>query len=325
MTLKISEVKSRNTRMIARLKQLGINIKHTQGLEGLAAAENFSDWNKYEAYLHKHNTARLQTETDVSKQPRFIAVHPGSGKTTCLQMLVADCISNGKTALYIDCSTGTFERMPTFLQKQCTVFSGKQLIEHGNNKHSKLDLGDKPFKLVEMDFGVSYADSNKVYDLIRLLKYVKNAIAGGSLINIGLIVLDEFHRLSIQNDFVMQFLVPEFIELGAPLVIGSQLLPNNLPNDGLQWRITTTKDLKSECCGNEVLNYSYMYLDECTSEPPSFDDADRLPEAFAAYVYMHVRRIKYPNTLGSKKPLLDMFSEYYQSESHHTVCSKYQG
>ncbi|MBP8275554.1 MAG: hypothetical protein KAX55_01500 [Propionivibrio sp.] len=51
MNLSLREAKNQATRLTARLKTLGVEIKRTQALEGVAAVHNFTDWNRMQASL----------------------------------------------------------------------------------------------------------------------------------------------------------------------------------------------------------------------------------------------------------------------------------
>lgn len=51
MNISLREVKKQADRLTARLKTLGVEIKRTQALEGVAAVHDFTDWNRMQASL----------------------------------------------------------------------------------------------------------------------------------------------------------------------------------------------------------------------------------------------------------------------------------
>lgn len=77
MATLVDSAKRRAKLLMQRLKELGADIKHTQALEALAASEDFSDWNRYQAHLLRHNPA-----LDLDPSLNVVALRPGMGKTT---------------------------------------------------------------------------------------------------------------------------------------------------------------------------------------------------------------------------------------------------
>lgn len=78
----VEAAKSRAQRLSARLKELGVSVRHTQSLEALAAVEGFRDWNRYQAHLEKKCAPWLPT------QGRRVLMlgPPGTGKTSACKV-----------------------------------------------------------------------------------------------------------------------------------------------------------------------------------------------------------------------------------------------
>lgn len=314
MLLNVSELKSRNTRMISRLKKLGVDIKHTQGLEGLAAAENFSDWNKYEAHLRNQAKESPTSSSPFTwTQPRFLALPPGSGKSTILQMLSADCISRGKSVLYIDCGTGVYADMPSFLINKCQLVSLRRDVDGNTQVNAFSTLTATPLKLLELDIRQHIREGEELGVFVSLaVDKVKAICTPAFLSTLGLVVIDEFHQLPLQTGMAQRVLVNTLLELGAPLIVGSQEYPSKMLASSIDWRVITRRSMDYKM---QVFDqHPCIFVEDYVNLPPSFTDELVLPEAYSVYAHMALRGIKYGYTLANKEPLLAMFETHHREQ-----------
>lgn len=84
----VDAAKSRAQHLAARLKALGVNLRHTQALEALAASEGFRDWNRYQAHLES-SPQHLPRPSVERKRVLFLG-RPGTGKTrACMEWAFA--------------------------------------------------------------------------------------------------------------------------------------------------------------------------------------------------------------------------------------------
>lgn len=316
MLLTLSEVKSRNARMLARLRKLGVEIKNTQGLEALAAIENFSDWNKFEAHLQKQvqNIAAHKEEMH-PQPPRFICLSPGSGKSAVLELLMVDCASKGNFVICFDFSGNGFRGMPpdyTSLVEVIPVTWSDVGDLRVGQLHPKTDRPIKLFAFTtETHFGsVDYR--GKVF--ADLVKQITENWSRDVLGHLGLVVVDEFHRVRDGRHDVIHVSLPLLHGLGPTLVVGSQVFPLDLKNSVLAWRVITTKDIDSHADAHSVLDgISHVFLEDCVNLPPSFADDSVLIEAFAVYTYMKLRRKAFNFQFGRHTNMIQIFSNEWQA------------
>lgn len=109
----VDAAKSRAQRLGARLKELGVTVRHTQALEALAAAEGFRDWNRYQASLEH---AELPLE---ARGKRVLLVgRPVTGKTTACQEWAFK--ESQSVVLWVEGvgNTSSYDRLPAEVQER---------------------------------------------------------------------------------------------------------------------------------------------------------------------------------------------------------------
>lgn len=318
MLLTLAAVKSRNARMLARLRKLGVDIKNTQGLEALAAIENFADWNKFEAHLQNQpQMHQLRMAPALPQPPRFLVLSPGSGKSAIMQLLAAQCAAKGRIVVCIDFSGNGFQSMPLAYSEQMEVIpvtfdqQGDVIVEPVQPRN------DKPIKLLQFaTAGLSRHAEDLGKAFAAVAQHMVDNWSSEVLDKIGLVLVDEFHRIQAGMRYAVHITLPLLHTLGALLVVGSQVYPFDLRDSPLNWRVITTKDIDSQANAQTVhAEVSHVFLDDCVNLPPSFSDDTLLVEAFSVYIHMTTRRKAYNFHLGPYAHIIDSFSNAWLSES----------
>lgn len=124
-----STVDLQATRLTDRLISLGVTLKRTQALEGIAAIYGFSDWNRFQAQLSApikdiNKVASTQKRTQPSKNPvdhQVLLMRPGEGKSLAILYALVDAIEkNNGIRLVIDCldNGSGYDRLPESIKEK---------------------------------------------------------------------------------------------------------------------------------------------------------------------------------------------------------------
>ena len=244
----IKEAKQQATRLLTRLNELGVAIKHAQALEGVAAIFNHSDWNRYSALLKtQENSVSDVTEKSDENENfsiptladtpiTFLAMSPGYGKSTILYHCLADALYQpSATGVYIDCSghraTGIPYEIPRNIACHCSLIQ-LRVTDDGELQTitESLDLSKESLKRIviySIDFGGlgvgrnNLANSNALFSLVydHILK-----LPQAFLSELRYVLIDEFDRIGFKAS--QRGLTSLYDRLpNRKIVVSSQTLP----------------------------------------------------------------------------------------------------
>lgn len=216
-------------RLKKRLNELGVDIQHTQALEGVAAIAGWTSWNGYQSSLGF-------LETVPTPKHYWLAFRPGEGKTSAIKLYVKEyCKSEQDSVLWID--LGGCEHVPGF--KCCEI----RYDHRGRIEIDEIPATDDSRVLVRfkrMDSaggfggGISKAFCNFVFVL-------NNQFPLRFRRDLGLVVIDEFQSIGLMADTVYSIMLPLLAGEKARLIVASQIPKSRLPLCPLNFNLVGSK------------------------------------------------------------------------------------
>ena len=239
---RITAAKAQADRLTTRLRDLGVEIKRTQSLEGIAAINNFSDWNRYQAHM-EHDAPDDFGAMAGGRLHRIILMRPGEGKTGILLLRFADAILEGKgIPIFIDCvRTNSLEALPEEVRRHATR------ITASFDKDGKLEdipAPSGPIRALWVDLvGESLPGAPAVAKAFCSLAAAIQSNWGRDFFGrVSVVLIDEFQRVDERNADVFAQALPTLASSGAQLIVATQLVSSVMPLSSLDFALITTSD-----------------------------------------------------------------------------------
>jgi hypothetical protein len=300
MQISLREAKKQADRLTSRLKTLGIEIKRTQALEGIAAVHNFSDWNRFQANLESTappsvSIAGSGGDLVVDRGPhRVLMLRPGEGKTSILTLLFADAIrAKAQIPIWIDCNDGYPQHsLPPFVLDHTTVITAN-FDENGNIQNlappsdgcRAIWISLHNPKIPSFPSGRTQEESGRTIRtkaFINLLARIRTNWPSEITRNIGWALFDEFAALDEEHNDLFSTSLPDFAGDNATIVIATQFMKelSRAAQSPLRCRIVSSKVSANIARSIEDL----ITADANYTLPPSLDSSETLVESFAKMV-----------------------------------------
>lgn len=241
MDISLREAKKQADRLIARFKELGIEIKRTQALEGVAAIHNFSDWNRFQSH------ASIAPKLKPSLPNRLLYLRPGEGKSSTLALLFSDAIRLGNgVPVWIDCNDGSTDlALPSLIDDQVM----KITVEFDSDGQ----LGDLPpvpasvkaiWIALHNPMMRPYLEGGRD---ARTKAFINLSKASSSWLkhikaNINLVLLDELHVIEQSQSNIYTSAFSDWTSDSVMLIAATQYI-KDIPDHAMeQFEVITTND-----------------------------------------------------------------------------------
>lgn len=252
--LSIQKIKLQAGRVTERLKSLGLNIKHTQALEVVAAVHNFPDWNRLKASLDS-KTIKEHSQSDTPH--RILILQPGTGKSFSMGVLFGNQIKvssfnrdHAGIPIYIECSeSGPPSWWPQSILNETSKITARFDID-GNI--CSIDKPDANCKGIWIGFNNSEARSADLplrwrinaKSLLNLIFHIRDNWPVSIKHQIGLILIDEFSCVDETYPELLETVLPNFAGEKAKLVIATQFIPDLTPfrNSPLRFKFISSEN-----------------------------------------------------------------------------------
>lgn len=255
MSISLQEAKHEAGRLTSRLKALGVDIKHTQSLEGIAAVHNFSDWNRFQSSLNSIPVSRVfDSTTDRSRRGpnRVLVLRPGEGKTSIMALIFANAVrEQAGIPLWIDCCGeeslsifSTHTRDHTELVSVSFDSEG-QILEMPSVSADCRGIFVR-LRNPEVNSLTANGMAVRTKAFVNLLAYIKKSWPRGIVDRINWVLIDEFARLDERYPRLFDGAIHEFAGKHSTVVIGTQNIETGVAaNSALKFRfISSTETAK---------------------------------------------------------------------------------
>ncbi|WP_298595276.1 glyoxalase superfamily protein [uncultured Zoogloea sp.] len=321
MDISLREAKQQADRLTSRLKELGVDIKRTQALEGIAAVHNFSDWNRFQANLDSAAEASPaiaaaggQPATDLlgDRGPhRVLMLRPGEGKTSVLTLIFADAIRDKSgIPLWIDCNDGAPRHaLPPFVLDHTTSIVAR--FDSKGHIEALPDIGPECraiwVSLYNPDIRPYTPDGLAIRTkaFINLLALIRSTWPESITGRINWALMDEFAVLDIEYPGLLDTALPQFAGQHATIVIATQYMATSkAARSPLKCRVISSRDTANMAAFRDSIGKTddLVIADTNISLPPSLEATETLVESLAKLVLVslqHKGEVKYQ--LGSSE------------------------
>lgn len=318
MDISLREAKQQADRLTSRLKALGVDIKRTQALEGIAAVHNFSDWNRFQANLDPTHVlpapmaAASEGDLVANRGPhRVLMLRPGEGKTSILTLIFAEAIrEKSGIPIWIDCNDGSARHaLPPFVLDHTTTITA-QFDEQGqigalpeldpNCRAIWVSLYNPTIRPYSPD-GLAI----RTRAFIKLLSLIRSTWPDSITKRINWALMDEFTALDIEHPGLLDTAMPDFAGQNTTIVIATQYMATSrVASSPLQCRIISSRDTANMAAFKDSISKTddLVIADTNISLPPSLAATETLVENLAKLVLVSLQRkgeVKYE--LGSNE------------------------
>ncbi|WP_199028487.1 hypothetical protein [Ralstonia sp. ASV6] len=343
------EAKQRAARITSRLRALGYDLSTNHGLQALAAAENYPDWNRMLAAIEKRqpeSKSDVRTSRGVERphldragrggRTSLVCCGPGGGSTTILSLRMAAEHVRGGRCIFVSLVTDAASALEdTFLSRG----HHRILIEGWRTPGGDLDhqvtwSGDPKFDNPQSSLLVTLRirDKEVLFDgerrdlfalLAKLPELLGSAGGRGNLDTISLVLLDEAHRVCFggARDLVRD-VITRFASGGAEVVASTQLFDGVTVHPGEQLaldRVIATRSMRDrfqERHPAHPLLSRIVVLENLADRLPDMDQDESMLEAFAGVVYrgMHGEQVQLSESQRGKavQGLLDELTQRWE-------------
>lgn len=317
MDISLREAKQQADRLTSRLKALGVDIKRTQALEGIAAVHNFSDWNRFQANLDPTEVLPAQVAASEGDPPksrgphRVLMLRPGEGKTSILTLIFADAIrEKSGIPLWIDCNDGTARHaLPPFVLDHTTTITA-QFDEQGQiGPLPELDPNCRAIWVSLYNPAIRpYSPDGlaiRTRAFIKLLSLIRSTWPDSITKRINWALMDEFTALDIEHPGLLDAAMPDFAGQSTTVVIATQYMATSrAASSPLKCRIISSRDTANMAVFKDSIGKTddLVIADTNISLPPSLETTETLVESLAKLVLVSLQRngeVKYD--LGSNE------------------------
>ncbi len=241
------QAKGAATRIVERLRALGVDIKNSHGYQAVAAYHDIPDWNRLSSVIDRDartpsNSAAKHTHRHSrAKAASYHALvdGPGTGKTTTLWMrTVIEAFERNGTLLFISLEGEDY--IPTQLVGLTHRITVSMPASAEPSEQPTVSLVaasvEKPSGAVinvRLPRGVSLFDTAPAY-FLHILKQLPEILAmalpAGFLESVSLICLDEAHRVMTHGSQelgreLFSDIIPRWRQGNADVIVAAQALP----------------------------------------------------------------------------------------------------
>jgi hypothetical protein len=334
MDISLREAKQQADRLSSRLKDLGVDIKRTQALEGIAAVHNFSDWNRFQANLDSSAAGSPviaasggQPATDLlnDRGPhRVLMLHPGEGKTSVLTLIFADAIRDKSgIPLWIDCNDGAPRHvLPPFVLDHTTSIVARFDSEGQIEALPDIDPECRALwvSLYNPDIRPYTPDGRSIRTkaFINLLALIRSTWPESITGRINWALMDEFAVLDIDHPGLLDTALPEFAGRLTTVVIATQYIATSkVASSPLKFRIISSRDTANMAAfkGSIGAMDDLVIADTDISMPPLLEATEALVENLAKLVLVSLLRkgeVKYQLGSSDRAWLVEKIVSYWQ-------------
>lgn len=214
---RLKHVKRQAKKMVSRLSELGVTVKHSQALEGIAAINGYPDWNHFSATFNSPLAPAVDdpaseviaglSDGGLSNLVRKVAsgfpyvcdqeftllcLGTGQGKSTILYHCMADAAERNATFIYLDCANG--EEIPKHFRDKAHFISVFE--EGGEIKEFISSNGIGEVVIVNLNLRVRKIDPNWFADfMFRLI----DSLPKEFISRLGYVLADEFDKAGLNN------------------------------------------------------------------------------------------------------------------------------
>lgn len=342
MDISLREAKQQADRLTSRLKELGVNIKRTQALEGIAAVHNFSDWNRFQAGRNSkalpadaaHTNERSAADIIQGRGPhRVLLLRPGEGKTSILTLIFAEAMrEQSGVPIWIDCDDGVSRHnIPSFVLDQTTIVTAHFDSQGNIEVLTEIDPDCRGIWVSLLNTEIRPYSANgleiRARALINLLALIRNEWPKLFTSRISWALFDGFSSVSGEYPTLFSNALPEFAGHNTTVVIASQLTAMHIAaSSPLRCRFISSKD--TQMVGSKFKDAvspldDLVIADANLSLPPSLESTESLVESFAKLVLVGLthRDVKYQlGNSGRARLVEEIFNDWNQKPPTPQSC-----
>lgn len=252
MSQPLKEAKLQADRLTQRLRDLGVTLKRTQALEGIAAVHNFTDWNRYQAHLERAASGDVEllgagtfppASAASSTAHRVLLMRPGEGKSSILALMLADEIRTGRgIPVWIDCNNGSPSHvLPPFVAEQVSridVHFDKDEIDFPEPPRSPRAIW------ISLTGLQTYNDEgkwNRTRAFCALAEALRTSWPASLVSRFSLTLIDETHVLDESQPVVFGNAIPALAFDRAQVLVATQYL-QSIPACPIDFELISTKE-----------------------------------------------------------------------------------
>jgi hypothetical protein len=286
MITSLHEAKDAADRLIARLNELGVSLKRTQAYEGLAAVENFSDWNKYRAYLERGG-AKPEHGTPVpalgpnacffdvkaaqgealypSDHHHILLMRPGEGKSSMMLLLFADAVRVGRgVPIWINCYDPGAEPADPVMKMLSTLATRIDILYDTSGLIDDITIPENTralwFNLVPST-GTPDIYKHERTALTNAFFFLITHLRRLNFPELPFIGVDEFHRLDDKHGQLFPRTMPRLFDMMATrIMIATQWFPQPSTLDLRDYSIFSTPGTVNAIRGWNAQDFDKMHM-----------------------------------------------------------------